>query len=65
LGGNAANIHFDDKSSGLSNPATDDKHRPKDTGFWRILLYIYVLLQNNVVIRKKVNEKARTAANTM
>jgi hypothetical protein len=30
-----------------------------------IILYIYALLQNNVVIKKKVNENARNAAKTM
>jgi len=38
--GNAANIHFVDKSSGLIDPATGDQHWAKDTGFWRLLLYI-------------------------
>jgi len=30
-----------------------------------IIKYIYVLLKNNVVIKKKLNETARKAAKTM
>jgi len=30
-----------------------------------IIIYIYGLLKNNVVIKKKVNENARKAAKTM
>jgi len=30
-----------------------------------IIIYIYVLLKNNIVIKKKVNENARKAAKTM
>jgi hypothetical protein len=40
LCGNVAKIQFEDKSSGLRDPVTDDEHWPKDTGFWRLLLYI-------------------------
>jgi len=38
LCGNASNIQFEDNSSRLSNPATDDEHWPKDMGHWRLLL---------------------------
>jgi len=30
-----------------------------------IIIYLYVLLKNNVVIKKKVNENARKAARTI
>jgi len=30
-----------------------------------IIIYLYILLKNNVVIKKKVNEKASKAAKTM
>jgi len=40
LRGNAAYIHFEDQSSLLSEPASDDEHWSKGTGFWRLLLYI-------------------------
>jgi hypothetical protein len=30
-----------------------------------IVIYIYVLLKNNVMIKKKVNENTRKAAKTM
>ena len=63
--GNAANIHFEDRSSRLSDPATDDEHWPKDTGSWRFLLSMNVLLKNNIVIKKNVNENATNAAKTM
>jgi len=38
--GNAANIHFGDQSSGLSDPGTDDELWLKDMGFWRLSLYL-------------------------
>jgi hypothetical protein len=64
--GNAANNQLEDKSSGLSNPATDDEHGAKDGGFWRLITEcLYVLLKNNVVTMKKVNKNARKAAKTM
>jgi hypothetical protein len=62
--GSAANIHVEDKSSGLSDPATDDEHWPKDGIVEIVITYIYVLLKNNVVIKKNVNESARKAAKT-
>jgi len=62
--GNAANIHFEDMSSRLSDSATDDEHWPKDRILEISIIYIYVLLKNNVVIKKNVNENARKAAKT-
>jgi len=62
--GNAANIHFEDKSSGLSNVAIDDEHWPKDGILEIIIIYIYVLLKNNIVIKKNVNVNARKTAKT-
>jgi len=38
--GNAANIHFEDYSTGFSDAATDEEHWPKDIGFWTLLSYI-------------------------
>jgi len=57
-------MHFEDKSSGLSDPATDDEHCLTDGILEIIIIYIYVLLKNNVVIKKNVNENARKAAKT-
>jgi hypothetical protein len=37
----------------------------KTWDFGDIIIYIYVLLKNNVVIKKNVNENARKAAKTM
>jgi hypothetical protein len=66
LCGNAANINFEDKSRRMSDPATDDKALTKRHGILKIIIiYIYVLLKNNVVIKKKLNENGRKAATTM
>jgi len=48
----------------LSDPAIDDEHSPKDGILEIIIIYIYVLLKNNVVIKKNVNKKARQTAKT-
>jgi hypothetical protein len=49
----------------LSDPATDDEHWPTDGILEIRIIYIYVSLKNNVVIKKNVNENARKAAKTM
>jgi hypothetical protein len=36
-----------------------------DTIMYILKIYLYLLLMNNVVIKKKVNENARKATNTM
>jgi len=41
LCGNAANIHFEEQSSMLSKPASDDEHWSNGKGFCRVLLFIY------------------------
>jgi len=42
LRGNAADVHFEAKSSELRDPATDDERLPKDMELWRLLLYISI-----------------------
>jgi len=48
----------------LSDPPIDDEHCPKDGILEIIIIYIYVSLKNNVVIKKNVNENARKTAKT-
>jgi len=38
LCGNAATIYFDNQSSLLHEPASDDEHWLKGMGFWSVLL---------------------------
>jgi len=37
--GNAANIHFEDQSSQMIEPASDEEYWSKCMGFWRLLWY--------------------------